>query len=915
MAFEEFEAALSDLAFALIERDQGPYIPYRDALAQFSSSTLLEAALSMNFLEMKSGHVRFAYEALAAYFAARALTEESIAQRLSEPIIARGGTYVTGKWDPSILVFASLAHNPDALILGIARRNPFLALECIANGINVSERLVEPILGELIQVANISHQDARVATATILARVSNELALPILLEAMRVGHWHVRQAAALALWEIEIPRLEGLTSILQELEHDVEDATNTAVRHLGANALPTLLQLLHDERWKTRRSAAWALGQMKDRAAVPGLVHTLADDDNLVSAEAAHTLGLIKDAAAVPRLLESLRHPHWRVRRAAAQALGAIGTPALRFLLAVLNDKEEEVRRLVVHALKAVDDPEVAPALLDRTHDDSAEVRAAAVDSLRGRVDGPVLQRLVECLNDSAVARWNRKRVADLAAQVMIRMSITQLRSAIEHWYHTVGQSGENRDMDSKSSALTAKQRLMKDNKDRETAAAPDSGTTIKAFYDEDWRARRDAVRGLAGNEPHPVAILLLMRALEDPQPDVRVAAINGLASLKDDTAINTLLRGLKDSDDQVIDAVLLQVQHLGSRAIRALVKLLEHPEALMRARSADALGRFKARIATQALVERLDDAAQPEGLDKRVCDYAVQALQSIGSEEALSAIRAWESPSKPPVKKVRPISKTRKTPGGPRKELLSEMLSGLDKVEWGERETAAKALREYAMTLHGVQDPHIVSQLAQALAHKNWVVRWAAAEAMAWIGDPGAVPSLIQRANDKNWMVRVAVIRAMLEIGDTSATDTVLNALSDENNVVREAAAEALGALGGSKAIRGLSKALNDKEPLVRLAATVSLGNIDSKGNVRPLLRALGDSDANVRWTAAWYFAEKPDEQALPALLKCLNDAGGPYWEDSRICDLAAKALKKSQSPEVKTALEKWMASQAGQV
>ena len=918
VTFEELVTALSDFAYILTEHELGPYVPYAYALEYIGSQLLLDSALTMNFVEICAGHVRFAYEPLKDYFAALALARVDLSDKLTPPEITRSGEYVPARWDNAFLMLSSQVHDPDTFLLDMARINPFLALECIASGVNISAQLVEPILGELIQVANISQQDARVATAAILARISTDLALPVLLEAMRVGRWHVRQAAALALWEIEIPTLEGLSGILEELEDDIQDATNTAVRHLGANALPTLLKLLHDESWKTRRSAAWALGYIKDRAAVPGLVHTLFDDDNLVSAEAARTLGKIKDAAAVPRLLETLRHSNWRVRKAAARALGAIGTPALHFLVAVLHDKEEDVRRLAVHALKTIEDPKVAPALLDASHDACAEVRGAAVDAMQGREDGNVAKRLVECLTDTEIARWNRQRICDMAASILIQMNTSQILAAIEQWHQEqpVVYSDEAQDMQSRSrtSKNIAKQRLKNLTRpvDNGSSSAPvdrDEGDMpLEAVFDGDWETRRDAVRALVSSESSAVAILLLMRALEDPHIEVRLAAVDGLAAIQEDAALNALLRGLKDGEQAVIDKITQHAQRIGAgKAVPALLMLLDHQEPVLRARSAGLLGDFKANQSVSALNKRLEDTAQPEQLDQRVCDYAAEALQAIGSDESLAALKSWKAPKKPP-RRTQPRRK-RLRPRRQRKEILGELLESLQQADWGQRENAAKALREYARTLHGVRDPHIVKQLENALKDENWIVRWAAAEALSWIGDPDAVPALITQMTDKNWTVRVAAIRALLEIGDRSATEPVLAALDDQHNAVREAAAEALGALGGWKSIRALTKALNDDEHLVRLAAAQSLGRIGSKGTIRPLLKALNDVHPHVRWAAAGVFSQVKAEEAIPLLIEKLDDNTGPYWEDLKVCDLAAEALVQMSTPEATRAVESWRA------
>lgn len=781
VSFEELEMALADLAFAMIDGEMGIYVPYNFALEHVGSEVLIKAARKTNFLRFRGNNVRFSQQILQDYFAALAVARINPSSVLTRPHVNSAGQYIPSGWDRAVAIYSGIAYNTDETLLEIARTNPFLALECIATGINASDHTVEPIIGKLIQVANRPESDARVATASILARINQELAVPILLEAMRDGSWEVRMAATLTIQDIDVPMLSGLADVLWELEHDIQDAADTAVRHLGTSALPTLLKLLYSENWKMRRGAAWALGRLKDKAAVPGLVQVLNDEDSLVGAAAAESLAQIRDDAAVPWLIEMLRHTNWRVRKAAAQTLGATGSPAVNYLAGALQDHEEDVRRLAIEAIKEIDDPAVTDLLLNTSHDASPEVRGAALEALRGHETDAVLRRLIECLSDKARTKGSRKRICDIAARILAGINVPDAQTALKQWQKDEGNL-----------QLVPKQRPILPTK-------PPQNSAVQA------KAR-------------------LKRITRNPADDLAVPGTTP-----------------DESDDLDAQSFVANPPNIVPLPIKRIAPSPSDPT----------------------------PAAEPSAT-------------------------ASEKPANPP--QAAPTK---------HREILAQLLDDLHHGDWGSKEDTAKALREYAKTLHGTRDPQILQRLSEALKDNDWIVRWAAAEALAWVGDPAAVPLLIKALPDSYWMVRVAVIRALLEIGDPSATPDLAKMLDDRNSTVREAVAEALGALGDPAAVPHLARALSDPESFVRLAATTALGQIASQSVVEPLLKALNDSESNIRWAAAQALGQVGGEEAVPELIKHLDDDQGPYWEDQKVCHLAAAALLRIGTPEAQAALK----------
>jgi HEAT repeat protein len=85
------------------------------------------------------------------------------------------------------------------------------------------------------------------------------------------------------------------------------------------------------------------------------------------------------------------------------------------------------------------------------------------------------------------------------------------------------------------------------------------------------------------------------------------------------------------------------------------------------------------------------------------------------------------------------------------------------------------------------------VERLIKALKHKDWKVRWKAAEDLGKIGDTRAVEPLIQALKDEDWQVRNNVAWALGEIGDARAVEPLIQALKDEDWPIHQVPRKAL--------------------------------------------------------------------------------------------------------------------------
>jgi HEAT repeat protein len=173
----------------------------------------------------------------------------------------------------------------------------------------------------------------------------------------------------------------------------------------------------------------------------------------------------------------------------------------------------------------------------------------------------------------------------------------------------------------------------------------------LEAFDKGNPLARREALPIIGGiqrdREAHKGAVETIFRGLNDPDPDVREAALRVLAAagtgihdggtwIHDDRAVEPLLHALGHKDDTVrTDAASSLAQYKDRRAVPLLIaQLKDQGGNNARACAAFALGEIGDAAAVEALCARLKD----EPVDY-VRDEAAVALGKIGSPKALEAL------------------------------------------------------------------------------------------------------------------------------------------------------------------------------------------------------------------------------------------------------------------------------------
>lgn len=341
-------------------------------------------------------------------------------------------------------------------------------------------------------------------------------------------------------------------------------------------------------------------------------------------------------------------------------------------------------------------------------------------------------------------------------------------------------------------------------------AAVPDLIWVLR--NDESAVVRREAALALRQlSDAEAVADLLL--ALRDIDSGVRKAASQALADAGV-SAVPGLLRMARDKRPDVRRIAIGVLGWVGDTAtLPDLVGYLKDNNADVRAMAVTALGQIGDARVIAPLGRCLKDQARPRWTSHTVAELAAQALEKIGTEEAMSIVTRWRG-------------------------------IGLN----GNKTSAAQAKTKLQRT-ETIQEPRKanLSDIRKALRHKDWRIRERAVQMLARLRHPRALPDLRVAMKDSDQQVRFAAVRALGPLPAELVIDDLLLALEDSEYLVSDTAANLLVAIG-IPAVDGLLRLATHPVVDVRGLAIEALGRIGDDRAVPVLMAAVSDA-AVPRW------------------------------------------------------------------
>jgi HEAT repeat protein len=517
-----------------------------------------------------------------------------------------------------------------------------------------------------------------------------------------------------------------------------------------------------------------------------------------IRVQAAEFLGSYGDTRAVPELIKALSDSDTRVRFAACEALGKLGDKrAVDSLVSRVGDPEVMVGLEAVAALSVIGgDPslEALQTLVDSGH---GSVRLAALQGLGQRQDARSIPVLTAALKDSfRGARW----VASMAlGQVSDARSVGPLVGVLDEGDEEVREvmvtALDQIDAAWRSSkaATHTKARLIEALKE-DGGLTPSRYGSIQALREMDpaWKQRADAravrdyfvgqlensdaaIRRNAaqalGDLGDEEVVEVLLKATDDPSPQVRYVALEALGKMGRGRATDALLKGLESKDPGTVSFVAQALGGMGdARAVGPLMAMVTNSKlGVFRLGAMQTLGRLKDARAVGPLAGLLSDSSVQT---RRV---AAEALGDVGSAEAvtplvgtlndMSAEVRWAAADALGNIGDSSVVDTLIGAIGAGRIWSQRMVLVLDRLDtnWRSRDATTR----------------VVNYFVENMDHPTGEVQWRSAEALGQIGNDHAEVVLGDAMAQKNLLVMAAAHPFYIRRGVLGSEQLLVEALN----------------------------------------------------------------------------------------------------------------------------------------
>lgn len=331
----------------------------------------------------------------------------------------------------------------------------------------------------------------------------------------------VRSHAMRRLVDLGEPAVDPLIDALAD--ENVRWLASGALINIGNDAIRKTVLALKHKNASVRRNALFILRQLDARAAAPSIQEALSDPDPAVQVQAIQTVAQFGGEGAQRLVLAKADSRTTQVRDAAIEALPKFGIESIPALTALLDyGRPDDVRVAAIRALGTMGTRESLTYLKKSLTDPSPLVRYYAILTLGDTDDPSILDDLGQRMDDADPT------VREAASDVFGRMP----DAARSHLFRLLREGN----MLQKISAATAIR------KGRYRPAEP-----------------------------------LLVEAMRDPSPDVKVAAVAAIMVLRDPASVEGLVNGLRDPAIRWL--CVLALRQFGDSNIRPLLRRTNDPE------------------------------------------------------------------------------------------------------------------------------------------------------------------------------------------------------------------------------------------------------------------------------------------------------------------------------------------------
>ena len=385
-----------------------------------------------------------------------------------------------------------------------------------------------------------------------------------------------------------------------------------------------------------------------------------------------------------------------------------------------------------------------------------------------------------------------------------------------------------------------------------------------------------------------------LMEFAQDPDVELRLAALEALAQIGDVAAAPVLEAGLKDLEGTALSRVQSAYLRLADSLVRnnergtarriydkamgmgpslraaalmgfaraglqmetdRILESIDDPDHRVRGAALEAAAILPGEAVTRGLLKRLDGVKEAEGrirlldvLARRGDEQASSRILKSAAEEAEPAVRAAA---------IRLLEGGAAGGGEVTSICLSALRSSGDPSVAAEdvlsRIPGEGATESVAAAFRGETDPGLRESLVRVLGARR---------------DAKGLETIHGALKDPTAGVRVASLRAVGLIGDPSSVPALLDALRKGTEPERDAASSSLAVVGGEATAKRLLEAAGTEKGAARAALLRVVALRKEKGTLGLFLAAAADADPEVRLAGIEGLAAADDPAALSVLM-----------------------------------------------
>jgi len=258
----------------------------------------------------------------------------------------------------------------------------------------------------LIRLLDDPNKNVRQAALRGLSEMHADDTVEVICHLLSDPDLTVQTVAIETLISLNAPNtVKYLIEVLQDESEYVRRAAVEVLNEIGdQNAIKDLLNALRDADWWVKVRSADALGNIGGPKVFEAILALIKDEDEFLRRTAVEILNTSRDAKALDRLVEALNDEDWWVRERAADALAAIGDKRAVGPLIDMLDKVSDGQQVVIRALSALGDNRAIDPLIKLLDNKDANVRKEVLHALKELTDRDHASLVHDAITQCAVS-------------------------------------------------------------------------------------------------------------------------------------------------------------------------------------------------------------------------------------------------------------------------------------------------------------------------------------------------------------------------------------------------------------------------------------------------------------------------------------------------------------------------------